>query len=219
MPQQLKATSTQQHIEIAEIKDSVVVMKNKGLRAVLLCSSINFALKSTDEQDALIYKYQGFLNSLDFSAQIMVASRKFNIDPYISRLKLKEREQTNELLRIQTTEYIEFIKGLTQMTNIMTESFYLIVPYNPLRIEKTGLLDKITGKKSTKSKKDAEQDFQELKSQLWQRVEFVASGLSSCGLRVAPLDTKELIELYYKLYNPSAKGNPELDKARQMRIK
>ena len=215
------SSSIQKYIPIAEIKDGVIVMKNKGIRSVLICTSVNFALKSIDEQDALIYKYQSFLNSLDFSIQIVVVSRKFNIDPYIEKLALKEREQENELLRIQTREYIEFIKGLTQLTNIMTESFYLIVPFNPAPIQKMGFTDSLLGKSKpepTDEENAENEDFQALKSQLWQRVEFVASGLSGCGIRAVPLNTEELTELFYKLYNPSVKADPELDKAKSMRI-
>ena len=127
MAQKINAASIQKHLEINEIKDDVVILKNKGLRAILMGTSINFALKSTDEQDAVIYQYQNFLNSLDFPLQIMAASRKFDIEPYILSMKEKQAKQENELLRIQTTEYIDFVKGLTQMTNIMTQSFYIII--------------------------------------------------------------------------------------------
>jgi hypothetical protein len=218
MAQKLPAASIQKHLEIKEIKDGVVILKNGGLRAILMCSSVNFALKSTDEQDALIYKYQGFLNALDFPVQIMVASRKFDIGPYIKTLELKEKEQENELLRIQTAEYIDFIKGLTEMANIMTESFYLVIPFAPLVIKKADLIDKLFGSFKPKKPEDKEQEFQELKTQLWQRVEFVASALRGCGIRAVPLNTEELIELFYKLYSPSAKEDLELEKAKEMRM-
>lgn len=214
MTQKSSASSIQKHLEIKEIKDDVLVLKSKGLRAILMCSSINFALKSTEEQDALIYKYQEFLNALDFPIQIMVASRKFNIDSYVQMLQFKEKEQENELLRIQTAEYIDFIKGLTEMANIMTESFYLVVPFNPSPLKK-GFFDKLFGREKSEVK---EQEFQELKTQLWQRVEFAASGLKGLGLRAIPLNTEEMIELFYKLYNPSAKEDLELEKAKQMRM-
>jgi hypothetical protein len=210
------AAPAQQHLPIKEIKDDVVVLKNGGLRAILMTASLNFALKSTDEQTAIIYQYQNFLNSLDFSVQIVSASRKFDISPYIQNLEQKQEKQKNELLKIQISEYVDFIQGLTEMTNIMTESFYLAVPYSPPVAKKVPFLDKILGKKETTQTK--EMAFQELKNNLWQRVEFVATGLRSIGIKAVPLKTEELLELFYKLYNPSAKEDPEIETAKQMRI-
>jgi len=215
MTQKLNAASIQKHLEIKEIKDDVVILKNKGLRAVLMATSLNFALKSGEEQTAIVYRYQEFLNSLDFPTQIMIASRKFEITPYIQALEQKQTQQENELLRIQTSEYIDFVKGLTEMTNIMTESFYVVIPYNPFMAKKTGLIDKLLGKKDEAETK--EEAFQELKNNLWQRVEFVVVGLQSMGIKSIPLKTEELVELFYKLYNPSAKEDPELQRAKQMR--
>lgn len=214
-----KGASIQKHLPIKDIQDSVVILKGGGMRAILLASSINFALKSTEEQDAIVYKYQSFLNSLDFPAQIMIASRKFNIEPYIQTLRGLEAKQDNELLKIQTTEYISFVRGLTEMTNIMTESFYIVIPYSPTIIPtKTGFFKKILGKKKQNNDID-EAEFQKHKTQLWQRVEFVMSGLGGAGIKTAPLNTEELVELFYKLYNPSAKETPELKKANDIRLK
>ena len=215
MTQKLNAASIQKHLEIKEIKDDVVILKNKGLRAILMATSLNFALKSGEEQNAIIYRYQEFLNSLDFPTQIMIASRKFEITPYIQALEQKQAQQENELLKIQTSEYIDFVKGLTEMANIMTESFYIVIPYNPFTIKKTGLFDKLLGKKDKAETK--EEAFQELKNNLWQRVEFVVVGLQSMGIKSIPLKTEELVELFYKLYNPSAKEDSELQKAKEMR--
>lgn len=207
----------QKHLEIEEIKDGTIVLKNGALRAVLMASSINFSLKSTDEQDALVYKYQQFLNSLDFTVQIMISSRKFDIGPYINALELKEKEQENELLRVQTAEYINFVKGLNEIGNIMTESFYVVVPFTIPQIKKT-LTSKLFGGLKAQKAEVKEQEFQELKTQLWQRVEFVVSSLRGASIKVVPLNTEELIELFYKLYNPSAKESLELEKAKEMRM-
>ncbi|MFH1461027.1 MAG: TraC family protein [Patescibacteria group bacterium] len=215
MAQILKANSIQKHLEIKEIKDDVVILKNGALRAILMAASINFALKSTEEQDAIIFRYQDFLNSLDFPIQIVAASRKFDIDPYIQSLEQRKNQQEEELLRMQTSEYIDFVKGLTEMTNIMTESFYLVVPYSVSAVKKINFFDKILGKKQTSQ--EQEQDFQELKNNLWQRVEFVTTGLRNFGIRTVPLKTEELVELFYKLYNPTAKEEPELQKAKELR--
>lgn len=218
MEEKVTAASIQKHLPIEEIKDDVVILKNKGLRAVLMASSVNFALKSADEQQAIVYKYQAFLNSLDFPVQILITSRKFDIEPYILTLKQRELMQKNELLKIQTTEYINFIRGLNEMTNIMTESFYIVVPYSPIQLKKTGMVEKMLDFFKTKEEKEPEQGFEEKKSQLWQRVDFVISALSGTGIKTVPLNTEELVELFYKLYNPSAKENPELKKAQELRM-
>ena len=218
MLQKQTSASIQKHIAIKEIKDDVIVLKSGGLRAILMTSSLNFALKSSEEQDAIVYRYQDFLNSLDFPVQIMVASRKFDIDPYLETLKKYQAKQENELLKVQISEYIDFIKGLTETTNIMTESFYLVIPYNPSITKKGGFLGKFFGNKKKQSIPKEEEAFQELKNSLWQRVEFVITGLRGTGLKAAPLKTEELVELFYKLYNPSAKEEPELAKAKELRI-
>ncbi len=216
MAQKNKASSTQEHLSIKEIKDDVIILKNKGLRAVLMTTSVNFDLKSSDEQDAIIYRYQEFLNSLDFPLQILTISRRFNIDDYIEGLKAREAQQENELLKIQTVEYIDFVKGLTAVSNIMSTSFYLVVPYNPSVIKKSGFIEKIFSGKTEKND-DQQQKFQELKTNLWQRLEFVISGLRGVGIKTVPLKTDELIELFYKLYNPEAKEDPELKTAKELK--
>jgi hypothetical protein len=221
MSKKLNATAIQKHLDIKEIKDDVVILKSGALRSVLMTSSINFALKSEEERKAIVYKFQDFLNSLDFSIQVLISSRKFNIKPYVEMLEQRQNEQNNELLKMQTEEYINFVKSLTDMSNIMTESFYLVIPYNTAEIRANKLLDKIPfplpGQKE-KNKNDS-QDFEEQKNNLWQRVEFVTATLRATGVKSTPLKTDELIELFYKLYNPGAKKDQELEKAKEMRLK
>ena len=214
--EKINAASMQKHIEIKEIKDDMVLLKNGGVRAVLMTTSLNFALRSIEEQDAIIYQYQNFLSSLDFSVQIVAASRKFDIAPYLNALGQKNANQKNPLLKIQTYEYIDFVKGLTEMTNIMTESFYVVVPYNPSIIKKSSFLASFLGAQKKMVKK---QEIQEIKNNLWQRVEFAVSGLRGAGVKAVPLKTDELIELFYKLYNPSAKEAPEIKKSQELRMK
>jgi len=200
-------SSIQDKIEIEDIKDSVVILKDGGLRAVLMTSSVNFALKSTDEQDALTFHFREFLNSLDFPVQILVTSRKFDISGYLELLEQKQREQENELMRIQATEYIDFIKGLTELTNIVTESFYIVIPFAQIETRQLTPFEKITiatGFKKT-SAGEQKKSFEEMKTQLWQRVNYVLSGLEGFGIRAAALNDEELIELFYHLYNPEAK--------------
>ncbi|MBU1289770.1 hypothetical protein KKG85_00775 [Patescibacteria group bacterium] len=212
--EKINAASIQKHIEIKEIRDDVIFLKNGGMRAVLMTTSLNFALRSVDEQDAIIFQYQNFLNSLDFSIQIVAASRRFNIKPYLESLEQKQIKQENQLLKMQSYEYIDFVKGLTELTNIMTESFYVVVPYSPSIVKKSSFFDVFSSKQNHSAK---EQKFQEIKNDLWQRVEFVVSGLRGAGVKAIPLKTDELIELFYKLYNPSAKEDAEIKKSKDMR--
>lgn len=126
------STSTQQYLDIAEIKENTVIMRDSTMRAVIMVSSINFALKSEDEQNAIISSYVSFLNNIDFPLQIVIQSRELNIDGYLEVLQQKEREQTNELLKLQTAEYIQYIKELVAISRIMNKRFYVVVSYNPL---------------------------------------------------------------------------------------
>lgn len=198
------ASSTQKYVDVEEMRDGVMVLKSGALRAVLLVSSINFDLKSSQEQDAIISQYQNFLNSLDFPVQIVISSRRFNIDPYIELLKDQEAQQENELLRFQISEYKNFINNLTEVANIMSKFFYVVVPFSPVEDKQGGFLTKLSGifhPSQTIGMKG--ETFETYKSQLLQRVEHVAAALSSTGVRVSQLNTEEIIELLYNSYNPS----------------
>jgi hypothetical protein len=192
--------ATQQFLEIDQIREGVVVLKDKSLRGVLMVSSLNFALTSEEEQNAIIYQFQNFLNSLDFSCQIVTQTRKSNITGYIEKIKELEKTQENELLRIQTSGYREFIENLVAGGSIMTKSFYVVVPFYLVGAEETKGPTKIF--KANAAPKMTEQEFQRCKNQLWQRMEFLALGLRRCSLRAVPLTTPELIELYWGLYHP-----------------
>ncbi len=194
--------SSQKYLDIAEIKDGIVVLKSGGLRAVLMVSSINFALKSADEQDAIIYHYQSFLNSLDFSVQIVINSRQLNLDNYIQTLREQEKRQTNELLRMQIYSYIEYIQGLVKMANIVTKTFYIIVPFAPSETKGGGFISKLGAITSPRKVMSSREVFEKYKDQLLQRVDHIIENLSGTGLRMTMLNTQELIELYYNLYNP-----------------
>jgi type IV secretory pathway VirB4 component len=197
----MKSAATQQFLPIDQIREGVIVMKDKSLRGILLVSSLNFALKSEDEQTAIIYQFQDFLNSLDFSCQILAQSRKLNITGYLEKLKELETGQKNELLKTQTAEYRKFIEQIISGGSIMAKNFYVIVPYYPL-IEIPGVAGS-AGKKSKSSKKDlTEEKFQRGKYQLWQRMEYVVLGLRRCGLRTSPLNTPEIIEVLWAFHHP-----------------
>ncbi len=200
--------NSQDFVPIKEIRDGVVVLKDDSLRGVVLTSSINFALKSVEEQNAIIYQFQNFLNSINFSIQIFTESRRLDIRPYIALLENVRKEQQNELLQVQTKEYIEFIKSFTDSVNIMTKSFFIVVPYIPAIIQtKKSVLSSILGKTEQASKERSE-TFEENRTQLLQRIEVVMAGLTRLGIRAIPLGTEELVELYYKLFNPGDTEKP-----------
>ena len=208
-----KTKTTQDFLPINEIRDGVVVLKGGGLRMVLICSSLNFSLKSPDEQQAILMQYQNFLNSLDFPIQIFLNSRKLDIRPYIEILEKRQKEQTNELIKIQTKEYIQFIKKFTESVNVMTKSFFMVIPYDPLTIDtaRQGWLGRILpggNKGGAQTKHDI---FEENKTQLEQRVAVVEQGLARFGVRTAPLGTEELVELYFKIFNPGETAVPSLN--------
>ncbi|MBU3934661.1 hypothetical protein KKC00_01720 [Patescibacteria group bacterium] len=201
--------STQNFLEIKDIKEGILILKNQGLRGILMVSSLNFALKSEEEQSAIIYAFQNFLNSLDFSCQILIQSRNINITPYLDELKALEEEQTSELLKKQTSSYREFIKQLVQGETIMTKNFYIIAPYSLTEalgvatVTKKFGLGVLFGKKDKGHKNElSDADFQRCKTQLWQRMEFLAMGLKRCGLEAMPLTTAELIELFWSIHHP-----------------
>lgn len=202
------AVPAQQLVEIQEIRDGVIVLKDGSLRVVLIASSINFALKSQDEQDAIVLQYQNFLNSLDFSVEFFIQSRRLNIEPYLDALRDRLKREYNELLKIQTTEYIDFVKAFVESSNIMTKNFYAVVPYTPIHIPNQesvrNTFSSLLGSQKTAAERQGERenDFDEYKTQLYQRMEVVRQGLVRTGVRVVPLNTEELIELFYNLYNP-----------------
>jgi len=195
--------STQRYLDISEIRNDTVILKDGTLRAVLLISSINFALKSEEEQEAIIQGYVSFLNSLDFPLQIVIQSRKLNIEPYLEDLRYKQKKQINDLLKIQMADYIDFVKELVELGDIMKKSFYIVVPYNPMGDKKRGFFSRISDLfligtiVRLKSQK-----FSEYREGLFRRVDKVISALNSIGIKSAPLDTQSLIELYYNSYNP-----------------
>lgn len=207
MPQ--KSRPAQDFIPIKEIRDGVVIMKDNSFRAILMTSSLNIALKSQEEQEAIINQFQNFLNSLEFSIQFYIQSRRLDIRPYLALLEEKERDQINELMKIQTREYIDFIKNFTESTNIMSKSFFVVVPYASNL--SSGVKSKWGfGGGETDSKKTKEwlESFEESKTQIEQRVSVIEQGLSRFGIRVAQLGTEEIVELFYKIFNPGEVDKP-----------
>ena len=200
-------SASQSFLEVKDIREGVLVLKNGSIRGVLMVSSLNFALKSEEEQTAIIYAFQSFLNSLDFFCQIVIQSRNINITPYLDSIKDLEERQTNELLRKQTASYREFIKNMVVGDVVMTKNFFVVVPYALMEIfgiksagQQFNPFKNISGNQKEQEMKD--EDFQRCKTQLWQRMEYLAMGLRRCGLEAVPLTTPELIELFWSIHHP-----------------
>lgn len=207
MASKVASAATQEFVPIKEVRGGVVVLKTGGLRQLLIASSVNFALKSADEQNAIIQQFQQFLNSIDFSVQFFIESRQLDIRPYLALLEERYKEQLDELMKIQIRSYITYIRDFTERNNIMAKSFFIVVPYDPPIISSGGSgLGNLFGGKRTKEEADA--SFEEHRLQLEQRVSVVEQGLVRTGVRVAQLGTEETIELFYKLFNPGELEKP-----------
>lgn len=196
------------------------MLKNGSLRGVLAVSSINYDLKSSDEQEAIISQYQNFLNSLDFPLQILINSRKLNIDHYLEFLSKKEKEQQNDLLRLQISEYRNFIDQLVSVSSIMEKNFYIVVPFYAVESKETGFFKNLfASSNSKKNIMEKSENFETYKSQLFQRMDQITASLSGIGLRLNPLKTEELIELVYNAYNPNVFALTELVDTKNLDLK
>jgi len=211
--------SSQNTLQMAEVRDGIVIMNDGSFRSVIMVKSINFDLMSPEEREAVEFSYQGFLNSLYFPIQISVRSQKIDLAPYIEKLDKIRTEHDNMLLALLMEDYINFMDQLSQQTNIMDKKFYVIIPYfpvvdmqKPLDASK-GLLTGITAMFSNKPQNQVtinETDLVKAKDELRNRVQAVLGGLMQCGIQGLPLDTQELIELYYDNYNPDTATRQEL---------
>jgi type IV secretory pathway VirB4 component len=199
--------ATQEFVPVREVRNGVVILKDGGYRGILMCSSVNFSLKSELEQNSIIGGFQTFLNALDFTVQILVHSRKMDIRPYLQLLQQRMDLQSTELMRLQLREYIAFIENFIEGSDIMTKTFYVVVPYSSTA---TGEIARTFGfgKKSNSSSIVVDDDFERNRVQLEQRMSLAASGLSASGLRAVPLGTEEIIELLYRSFNMGDMENP-----------
>lgn len=217
-PKKTNPNSTQNALKIAEIRDGIVIMDDGSFRSVIMVKSINFDLMSAQEQEAVEYSYQGFLNSLYFPIQIFLRSQKVDLQPYIEKLDRIRTEHDNMLLALLMEDYINYINQLSQQTNIMDKKFYVVVPYFPVADVKQALTQSktfISGVADMFNSKEMhvtinEGDLEAAKTELRNRVQAVLAGLLQCGIQGLPLDTQELIELYYDTYNPDTATRQEL---------
>jgi len=196
------AVSAQDFLDFQEVKEGTLVMPDRSIRGIMLVSSMNFALKSEEEQDAIVYQFQRFLNSLDFTIQITIQSRQLNITGYVDKIKALEQAQTNELLRQQTEGYRKFVENLIKGGSILAKNFFVVVPFTLIEALPTAGQKGLFKSKPKLVGKLSEDEFGRMKTQLWQRMEFAALGLRRMGLHVAPLSSEEIIELLWTWYHP-----------------
>jgi hypothetical protein len=201
----MSKNATQEFVPVDDVRDGIVILKDGGMRGILMASSINFSLKSEDEKQAILLQFQDFLNSLDFFIQILAQSRRLDIRPYIALLEGRYKEQTNDLMKIQIEQYMAFIKSFTESTSIMTKNFFIVIPYDAAIIKASSKFPFGAAKKDADAK---EEDFEQKKNQLEQRMSVVEQGLVRCGVRVAKLGNDEVIELFYKIFNPGESEKP-----------
>lgn len=192
--------STQKHLAIREVRDGILVLKNGGYRTILMVNAINFSLKSTDEKEALIGSYQNFLNGLSFPIQIVTQSRTLDLDDYLDDLKKKATQQPNDLLRTQTNEYIGFVTELIGVANIMSKTFYVVIPYESSPLQSGNILSKLFGRKNVTPVTSGKR-FEQIEQEITERTNLISNGLASLGLSNVQLNTQELIELFYSSYN------------------
>ncbi len=213
------SASTQKYIDISQIQDDIVVLKDGSLRAVILTSSLNFALKSEQEQTATVSSYVQFLNSLKFPIQIVIQSRKLNIDHYLEELEQKYKEQTNDLLKLQIGEYRNFVGELIELGEIMSKRFYVVVPFTPGGDGQKSFFDRLQSLFIPATKVNLQRKkFLERRKELLQRVQLVMQGLNGMSLNSAILNTQQLIELYYESYNPEISEHQKLQDITKMDV-
>lgn len=194
--------ATQSFVPVKEVRNGVIILKDDGYRGVLMCSSLNFSLKSEDEQRAIVGGFQSFLNTLDFSVQIVVHSRKMDIRPYLALLEERATKQQSELMRIQVREYMQFIQGFMDNVEVMTKLFYVVVPYTP------AIASNLVNSLPFGTRKSGSDSFEEDRVQLQQRMSLVEAGLEASGIRALALETEEVIELLYRSFNISVNESP-----------
>lgn len=220
LTKQTTTMAAQNFLDVAEVREDTAILKSGSLRSILAVSSINFDLKASQEQDAIISQYQNFLNSVDFPLQILISSRKLDMDNYINFLTGYEKKQPSELLRLQISEYKNFITQLVSVSNIMDKNFYIVIPFSPVENQDKGffsnMLNQLNPRKNILEKRE---NFETYKAQLFQRVDHIIAGLSGIGLRITPLRTQEIIELFYNAYNPDIYNVIEIEDINQIELK
>jgi len=206
MVSQIKSAASQDFVPIKEIKDGIVILDDGTLVSISLVTSVNISLKSFEEQASTVASFKNFINILEFPVQISIQSRKLDIDPYLELLESRLKDQDHEIIKLQTIEYIAFIKNFTDAINIMDKQFFLVVSYKPATISmggNNGILSKISFLNMGGNPEDGDDVFEEAKVQLEQRVGLLSSGLSRTGVKIKKLDTESVLEVFYNIFNPN----------------
>lgn len=212
----MQPSSTQQFIDIAGIQEGVVILKNGGYRMIFSVSAINFSLKSEEEQNSLIFQYQSFLNSLHFPVQIVMRSKRLDLNPYIKKVIAAKDKQQSELIKMQTEDYVDFISQLINLANIMKKTFYVVVSYDPVSVKSPSVINRLFKKSEASDLRIAAPEFKKYRTELAQRASSIASGLGSMGLHSVQLTTEEIIELFYNIYNPGIADKEKFTNAEEL---
>jgi hypothetical protein len=202
--------TTQTQIPIAEVRNGIVILKNGGLRLVMLCSTVNFDLKSEEEQNAIISGYQSFINSLEFPIQLVIQSRNMDLSRYLEKLENLRTKTFNSLLQLQIQEYINFINIVLKKANIMDKKFYIVIPYELPLAKKQNFLENLRENLRKEQSVINLTNLDKYQKELTERARIAASGLSGLGLRAVQLNTQELVELFYSTYNPETARTEKL---------
>ena len=207
-------SATQKYVAISEIRDNVVVLNDGSIRQVVKVKPVSIELRSQKEQDTVIYQFRSFLNALKFPIQITIQSRRVDLSRYIAKLQAIGADEQNELIKVQITDYIDFIERLSSEVNIMDRSYYVIVPHNKnlgVSTTKRTWMDKILGGKKSKETVYSVEEFEELKVQLEEKTQIVTGRLETLGIQARPLESAELVELYYNVYNPEVSTTQHIE--------
>lgn len=203
----MASNPTKNLVEISDIRENIIILKNGSLRAVMEVTAINFELRSEEEQNAILQNFQSFLNAIDFPVQIVVSSRKFNIDEYLKTIEAATEPLTNELLKLQAAEYVKFIRELSELANIMSKKFYIIIPFYVGAVSSgKGIKDTLGSifKPKSAATRLSDEQFASAKNQIMQRAELVFDGLVGMGMRTRVLEPDELLNVFYRTYNPES---------------
>lgn len=205
----MPSNPTKNLVEVADIRENILILKNGSLRAVMEVTAINFELRSEEEQNAILQNFQNFLNAIDFPVQIVINSRKFNIDDYLKTIEAATQPLTNELLKLQAAEYVKFVRELSELAHIMSKKFFIVIPFYVAAISSgKGVMSSLGSIfKSSKggAAKMSDEQFLSAKNQILQRAELVFDGLVGMGMRTRLLNPDELLNLFYQTYNPDSK--------------
>lgn len=181
--------SSRRQIQIREVRDGILVLPNNEYRIVIETSSVNFELKSEEEQDVILDSFQNFLNSLVSPLQILVRVREVDIDSYLAQIAISKATEKEKVYKTQIDNYCSFIKGLVSGNKILSRRFYIIIPYKS---------------------RERTKDFTVISEHINLQRTLVSRGLEKLGMKARTLESLELLDLFYTFYNSSTAKTQEL---------